>query len=357
MPPKLYGERINKVVNWMVERGERPLAIKQLLRSFYKSNLHEFQTMKELRTDLRTSLVETFGSSLLSLQPVSDKIGGQAAKVLLECYDKQKIEAVSLSFRNHKSICISSQVGCAFGCTFCESGKVGLKRQLLSSEITDQVSFFQSQEKLGSISFMGMGEPLSNPKVFDAISALTNPEQFGLSTSRINVSTIGIIPGLSKLNQVHPDVNLAYSLHCPFPDQRLELMPIQKAYPFSQVFDLLDERIKRTNNRVWIAYLLLQGVNDSLDHARALVNIIRSRTSELRYLYHINLLPYNAGRTPQGLQRVSDISAFRKVIEGAGISTSYRNSFGRTIDAACGQLYAEYESRSIRPTGIHSKSS
>jgi 23S rRNA (adenine-C8)-methyltransferase len=354
MPPKLYGERINKIINWMIESGESPLAMKQLTRGIYQSNINCFNDLKELKSDLRKRLVERFGERYCTLQPVTSQAADQATKVLFECNDKERIEGVSLAFRNHNSLCISSQVGCAFGCTFCESGKVGLKRQLTVSEITDQVYHFRSMGKLGSISFMGMGEPLSNPKVFDAISALTNKDQFGLSPSKINVSTIGIIPGITKLNTVHPNVNLAFSLHSPFPDQRRQLMPIEKAYPFVDTFKALDERIAKTKNRIWIAYLLLQGVNDSVDHARALVDIIKRRPAEIRYLYHINLLPYNPGRTPQSLKRVDDISAFHRIIDNAGIASSYRNSFGRSIDAACGQLFAEYESRTVSKAAIHS---
>ena len=352
--PKLYGERINKIVNWMLERGESPIAIKQLVRGIYKSSIPRFNDLKELRAELRRSLSDKFGDSYLTLAPVLSQEADQANKVLFECSDKERIEGVSLSFRNHNSLCISSQVGCAFGCTFCESGKVGLKRQLNSSEITGQVYYFKASGKLGSVSFMGMGEPLSNPKVYDAISALTNKDQFGLSPSRINVSTIGIIPGIVKLNSVHPNVNLAFSLHSPFPDQRRELMPIEKAYPFSDTLKVLDDRIAKTKNRIWIAYLLLQGVNDTVDHARALADLIKRRPAEIRYLYHINLLPYNPGRTPQGLRRVDDITAFHRIITNAGIASSYRNSFGRSIDAACGQLFAEYESRTISKSAVQS---
>ena len=353
MSSRLYGERITKIVNSMKEGNEKPIAIKQLLKAVYGSDINRFQDMRELSSDLRNRLTEKFGETFSSLKPVVVQDSPQASKVLFECYDSARIEAVSLSFRNHKSLCISSQVGCAFGCQFCESGKVGLKRQLTVSEITDQVHYFRSSQKLGSVSFMGMGEPLANPKVFEAISALTSPDQIGLSAGRINVSTIGIVPGIRKLTEVHPRVNLAFSLHSPFPDQRRELMPIEKAYPFIHTFDALDERILKTKNRVWIAYLLLKGVNDSADHARALVDIIKRRPIELRYLYHINLLPYNPGRTPQSLNRVDDITNFRKIVENAGIANSYRNSFGRTIDAACGQLYAEYESKTLRAPKVH----
>jgi adenine C2-methylase RlmN of 23S rRNA A2503 and tRNA A37 len=196
---------------------------------------------------------------------------------------------------------------------------------------------------------MGMGEPLANPKVFDAIAAITNPNQFNVSNSRVNLSTIGIIPGLVKLTERHPNINVTFSLHSPFPEQRVKLMPIEKVYPSKSVFEYLDERIRRTKNRVWVAYLLLDGINDSPNHARAIVDIIKSRPLEVRYLYHINLLPYNTARSvPGDLKRVSDIAVFKRIIDNAGISNSYRNSFGRGIDAACGQLYADYEARTVQ---------
>ena len=349
MNHKLFGERINKILNFLLDAGENSLVSKQLIRAVYQSRINEFQKMDQLPKISRSKLIEKFGPNFSSLTALTTKDADSANKVLLACHDNEKIEAVSLRFHNHQSLCISSQSGCAFRCSFCESGRVGLKRQLSVSEITDQVFHFQQFQKLGSISFMGMGEPLSNPRIFDSISALINPNQFAISPSRLNVSTIGIIPGIIKLNKIHPNVNLAFSLHSPFSEQRLTLMPIEKVYPFLNTLEVLDDRIRTTKNRVWLAYLLLEGVNDSEDHARALVDIIKRRSSDVRYLYHINLLPYNAGRTREdSLRRVSDISSFQKIIHKAGISNSYRNSFGRSIDAACGQLYAEYEAMSVR---------
>lgn len=348
MTRKLYGERINKVLNYLAEFGGSPVVAKQLVRAIYKSHINEFDKMVELPKSTRSALIDKFGPRFSSLIPVTSKDANFATKVLFACHDSEKIEAVSLNFRNHHSLCISSQSGCAFRCSFCESGRVGLKRQLSVSEVSDQVLHFQQLDSVGSVSFMGMGEPLSNPKIFDAISALTNPDQFGISPSRLNVSTIGIVPGILKLNREHPKVNLAFSLHSPFAEQRQKLMPIEKIYPFQNTLEVLDERIRNTKNRVWLAYLLLEGVNDSLDHARALVELVKKRPADVRYLYHINLLPFNPGRTPEeNLRRVDDISSFKSVISKAGISNSYRNSFGRAIDAACGQLYAEYEARSV----------
>ena len=200
---------------------------------------------------------------------------------------------------------------------------------------------------------MGQGEPLANPKVFDAISGLTHPEQFGLSPSRINVSTIGIIPGILKLTECHPACNLTYSLHSPFSDERQTMMPIEKVYPFRETFKALDSRIERTGNRVWIAYLLLEGINDSVDHAKALVDLISSRSAGVKYLYHINLLPYNRAKDVSDIMRkVPDITKFQRTIQKAGIANSYRNSFGKSIDAACGQLYSEHEAATIEPAGV-----
>jgi 23S rRNA (adenine-C8)-methyltransferase len=343
MKPKLYGDRINQIVNFLSDSGEAPRVAKQILQAIYKRGVLRFNDMSEINSAVRSKLVERFGDTVSTLTINTTKQGDSANKALLNCaIDGAKIEAVSLQFKNHQSLCISSQVGCAFGCAFCATGKVGFKRQLSSSEIADQVLLLKTSSV--SVSFMGMGEPLGNPKVFDAISALTNPIQLGISSSRVNISTIGIVPSIAILNERHPRVNLTYSLHSPFPEQRIELMPIERIYPFKSVFEQLDNRIKLTNNRVWIAYLLLEGINDSVDHARALVEYIRQRPVEIRYLYHINLLPYNEARSvPNQMKRVSNISEFKKVLDKASISNSYRNSFGRGIDAACGQLFAEYE--------------
>jgi adenine C2-methylase RlmN of 23S rRNA A2503 and tRNA A37 len=350
MIPKLYGERITKVLNFLAELGSKPRVGKQLLRAVYRNNITRFDNLHELSGDIRCKLTEKFGPSISALDCHTIQSGDQAIKALYTCIqDEAKIESVSLSFNNHKSLCISSQVGCAFGCAFCATGKIGLKRQLTVSEISDQLFHLKKPGESLSVSFMGMGEPLANPKVFDAISAITNPDQFNVSNSRVNISTIGIIPGLVKLTERHPNINVTFSLHSPFPEQRIKLMPIEKVYPSRNVFDYLDDRIRKTNNRVWIAYLLLEGINDSVDHARALVDILKSRPAEVRYLYHVNLLPYNTARNvPGDLRRVADIAAFKQILDKAGISNSYRNSFGRGIDAACGQLYADYEARTVQ---------
>lgn len=328
--------------------GEPRWRLRQVLQGIYAEHTHKWHNFEHLPVGLRMRLKERFGKYVLGYRPLSAREGDFAQKVLLESRrDAVRVEAVSLKFRTHRSLCISSQVGCAFQCAFCATGRVGLKRQLDADEICDQVLFFlQKGQKIDGVSFMGMGEPLANPRVFDALSVLTSPELFGISPRRLNVSTVGVIPGIMKLTEKFPQANLAFSLHSPFPEERNRLVPLNRMYPIAQVLEVLDQHIQLTGRRVWIGYLLMRGQNDSLEHARALAMLIRERPSHVRYLYHINLLPYNTGRAvPEHFARTdsTQVEAFRRVLQENSITSSFRNSFGHSIDAACGQLFADYE--------------
>lgn len=192
---------------------------------------------------------------------------------------------------------------------------------------------------------MGMGEPFANPdNVFEALGILTGPDYFGLSPRRINVSTVGIIPQIKRLTNDFPQVNLAFSLHTPFLKQRLELMPITKIYPIEDVMKSLDEHIKTTKRRVFLAYILLGGVNDTQEHAKALVDLIKNR-GEVSYLYHVNLIKYHPGPNDNAFKepKQEQINMFRRILEKNKITNTLRQSFGLKIFAACGQLYGGYE--------------
>jgi len=348
--------RCRQITEFLASRGEPAWRVKQVIHGIYKSHAAKWHSISGLPTGLQYHLKQRFGKFCLNWKPVSMSEGDFAQKALLESHrDQSRIEAVSLKFQTHRSLCISSQVGCAFQCSFCATGKVGLKRQLDADDIADQVMYFmQRGQKIDSVSLMGMGEPLANPKVFDALKVLTDPELVGLSRRRINVSTVGVVPGILRLTEELPQVNLAFSLHSPFPEERSKIVPLNRMYPMSQVFDVLDRRIQKTGRRVWIGYLMLRGENDSQDHARALVQLIKARPVESRYLYHVNLLPYNIARSVgDSFARASaeSIESFQQTLQQNGISSSFRNSFGSGIDAACGQLFAGYESK-----GVSSKS-
>jgi len=217
---------------------------------------------------------------------------------------------------------------------------------LTSDEITDQILhfYFQQGHSIDSISFMGMGEALANVQVFDALDVLTDPTMFALSPRRISISTIGIIPSIKKMTLNYPQVNLTFSLHSPFNEQRSKLMPINDRYPLLDVMDTLDEHIRITSRKVYIAYIMLPGVNDSIDHAKEVVRLLKGRYKEGR-LYHVNLIRYNPTvSSPLRFGEVDEghVVHFYKKLKSSGINVTIRSQFGIDIDAACGQLYGNY---------------
>lgn len=341
-----FSARFLRLKDILLRAGAPTYRIEQLIRQLYGGKVTAVADLKSLGTHAQRAVEAQFGPNLLTLKCISTSVAPRATKILFECNDGVKIEAVALKFASHTSLCISSQAGCSFNCSFCATGKIGLKRQLSVDEISDQVLYFQaSGVRADSVSFMGMGEPLANPRVFDTLKLLTSPKAFGLSARRLNISTSGVLPGIKKLNEQHPQVNLAFSLHSPFPEERNVLVPANRMYPFPEVFYLLDQRIASTGRRVWIAYLLLQGVNDSVEHAKALAALIRDRRRTIRHLYHVSLIEYNDAQGVSSSLRRADskrLKQFEEILDAASISHSRRNYFGRDIDAACGQQFAAY---------------
>ena len=267
---------------------------KQLLDAVFLQGIMRFEDMKLLPKTLREKLVEQFGETVVEIKAIHHEKSMQTDKVLFELSDGNRVETVGLFYKEGwNSFCISSQSGCGFGCKFCATGTLGLRRNLTVDEITDQILYFMQQGcSINSISFMGMGEPFANPQVFEALHDLTAPELFGLSQRRITISTIGIVPGIQKLTREYPQVNLAYSLHAPTDRLRETLMPITKTYPLGQVLDTLDQHIRQTNRKVFLAYIMLKDVNDSDRHAEQLTKLLFKHKKYLP-LYHLDLIPYN----------------------------------------------------------------
>ncbi|GAA3404220.1 Cfr family 23S rRNA (adenine(2503)-C(8))-methyltransferase [Paenibacillus hodogayensis] len=316
---------------------------KQVIDAIFKQSIGEYERMTMLPQSLRNELTRTLGPRVCSMAPVKEITSSQVSKVLYATKGGEFVEAVQLTYeRGWKSYCISSQCGCGFGCKFCATGTIGLKRNLTADEITDQLLHFRlNGHALDSVSFMGMGEALANPNVFTALTILTDPKLFGLGHRRITISTIGLLPGIDKLTREFPQVNLTFSLHSPFDDQRSELMPINDRFPIPDVLNALDRHIRHTGRKVYIAYILLRGVNDSIKHAEAVAGLLRGRGPG-EHLYHVNLIPYNSTEVTPERYRASDalqIEAFVQVLKSKGISITVRTQFGSDINAACGQLY------------------
>ncbi len=318
---------------------------RQILHGVFRQRIARFTDMAFLPRELRERLAQSLGESVLSLRPVRETCSGQADKLLFRLPGGGEVEAVRLRYRTGwDSYCLSSQCGCAFGCKFCATGAMGFRRDLTPEEIAEELLYFHLRGRaLNSVSFMGMGEPLANPGLFQALKLLTDPRLFGLGQRRITVSTVGVIPGIRRLTEEWPQVNLAYSLHAPTPELRKTLMPVENRWPMERVLEALDDHVRRTRRRVFLAYILLDGINDRPEHARALVRLLRLRPRELP-LYHVDLIPYNRTDRAEGLFSPPDrlrAEAFAQALKGGGISCSVRTQFGADIDAACGQLAAK----------------
>lgn len=252
--------------------------------------------------------------------------------------DYEPGEVDKREYRN--TVCVSSQIGCPLGCTFCATGQLGFLRNLSSAEIVEQVVFWQrllkaenSQEKVDNIVFMGMGEPFLNyPEFIKAVKFINNPETLNIGARRMSVSTAGLTEGIKKLAGEKLQINLAISLHAANDSLRQKLMPVAKKYPLADIFKAVDDYIKKTGRRVMFEYLMIKGINDSPQDAENLARLMR------RPLYLLNLIPYNDTGRFQTSSRET-INDFKNILEKAGVSVTVRLSFGSDIAAACGQLH------------------
>ncbi len=353
MEPSKY----DRIATRLAELGEPGYRARQVYDAVFRRQRGEFADMHPLPEALRADLAAELGPSILSLKPVAASTSPQVNNTLFETADGERVEAVLMRFEaGWTSLCVSTQVGCGLGCTFCATGAVGLRRNLTADEITDQVLAFQLEgEAIDSISFMGMGEALANRASFGAFELLTRDDLFNLGARRLSVSTVGIIPGMKRLTAEFPQINLTFSLHSPFPEQRQELIPVSRRYPLADCLEVLDHHVEVTGRKVYLAYLVLAGVNDSDDHLEALVDLVKERAHwETRF--HVNLVRFN----PLGIESPiaydsADESVMRRFLgrlEGAGVHATIRRSFGVDIDAACGQLYAKYQAhagRALKP--------
>jgi len=265
----------------------------------------------------------------------------KTVKALIDLDDGLKIESVLMKYKDKRnSVCVSSQVGCALGCVFCATGKMGFKRNLKIHEITNQVLFFarylkKKRKKITNIVFMGMGEPFLNYKnVMEAIRVLNDKQGFNLGVRHFSISTVGIIDGIKKLSNENLAINLAVSLHAADNDLRSKIVVANKTYPLLKILRAVDNYITKTGRKVMFEYVMIKDVNDKDRHAEQLARIMK------KPLYLVNLIAYN----PTGIFKPSSskrIKEFKKILEQKGVNVTQRYSFGHDIKAACGQLAGE----------------
>jgi 23S rRNA (adenine2503-C2)-methyltransferase len=327
------------VMDWVADRGFPVYRARQILRRLWQAPVATWADATELPALLRAELDREFPLPLLTPDTIQQSADG-TRKYLWRLTDGEAIESVLIPTGSRRTLCISSQAGCALGCTFCATGRMGFRRNLTPFEIAGQVReivLADPEEKPSNIVFMGMGEPLLNwPSVDIALSILNSPEGFEIGARHITVSTVGIIPGMLEFAKRPEQFRLAISLHAPTSPQRRGIMPIEKKYDLEAVLKAAEAFRKR----ITFEYVMIAGFNDTDRDADELARLAR-RTGAL-----VNILPLHPGGAPDLTPTtVSRIRLFADRLRNQGIEAVVRRSRGLDINAACGQLRVEVEKK------------
>lgn len=361
----LLGLNLAQLQAWLVARGEAAFRARQIYSWLYEHLATDFAQMSNLPKALRERLTEEACIGPLIVRSELNSKDDRTRKILLELADGKLVESVLMLYpplgdsSERATVCVSSQAGCAYGCTFCATGQMGFDRHLSAGEIVAQVLYFARELRAApwaarglpgskpishvtNIVLMGMGEPLHNyENVLQALRILNSPDGFHLGARHMTVSTVGLVPAIRKLSQEQLQVNLAISLHAPTDELRSRTMPVNRKYPIKDLLAACQDYIAATRRQVTFEYVLLAGVNDTPEYARLLGELL----APLRQFAHVNCIPVNATsadyRPPDG----DAIRAFRTILSAHGVSNTVRAERGDDIAAACGQLRTRFENR------------
>ena len=322
--------------------GERPFRARQLQNWIFRRRAGSFDEMHNLPVAFRERLkneFSLFASTIAGRQLARDR----TEKLLLQLADGENIECVLMRETRRRTVCISTQVGCAMGCVFCASGLLGVKRNLSTAEILDQIlrvdRLLKPRERLTNLVVMGIGEPLANlDGLLPALQRACDESGLGLSPRRITISTVGLPDRMRELAAQEKPFNLAVSLHAPDDELRSRLVPVNRGIGIEAILSAADHYFERTGRRVTYEYVLLGGVNDSLEHARQLSALLRGRNA------HVNLIPMNdVAELPFGVPSRPQLERFLQTLQHGGTNATIRKRKGADIDAACGQLRLQAE--------------
>lgn len=334
---------------YLSEHNKPKFHIKQIRQAVFQQNKSHFSEITTLPKALREELDSKF--KLTTFMLLESHKSGNTVKFVLKSDDGNVIESVLMLHRDgRRTVCVSSQVFCAVGCTFCATGANQFQRNLSTREIVEQVLFVarylkHKDERVTNVVFMGMGEPFLNyDKVVEAIKIFKSPDYFNIGARHITVSTSGIIPKIYAYTNANLKTRLAISLHAANDKLRTELMPINKPYPLKDLMAACDDFVEKTNKRVSYEYVLIRNVNDRLEHAKELVELLKGR------LAHLNLLIYNPHEFADfEMPFEEDVIAFRDYVQSQGIEVSIRKSMGDDISGACGQLSGKIVRKQAEP--------
>ena len=334
----LYGKTLAELQEICAEAGLARFVAKQIADWLYRKGIRSIDEMTNLSKAARAMLSEKFELGLRTPERVDESADG-TKKYLYRTAENEFVESAYIPDRERATLCVSSQAGCRMGCRFCATARLGLKHSLSTCDILNQIASLPERETLTNVVFMGMGEPLDNmDNVLRALEILTSDWGFGWSPTRITLSTAGVAKELRRFldsSQVH----LAISLHNPFHEERVEIMPIERAYPIRQVADILREYDFTHQRRVSFEYIVMSGLNDSSRHIKELCRLldgIKCRINLIRF----HKIPDSPYFSPSDEKMI----AFRDALTQRGIMTTIRASRGEDIKAACGLLSADNKS-------------
>lgn len=330
----------SELEGFIASSGKERYRSTQILRWLYQKGVQSIDEMTNLSKTFRQELKKaSFISTLHLLQIEQAKDGTN--KFLFQLDDGNRIESVLIPDKTRLTLCLSTQVGCALGCRFCLTGKIGWKRDLTSSEILNQIlsvrETLKGKASITNIVLMGMGEPLANYiNTMKAIKLMAHPDAFKFSSRRVTLSTVGLLPELEQLSQERITFRLAISLNASDEETRSLLMPINRRYPLKKVLEICQNFPLRPRTRITFEYVLLEGINDTSLHAKRLLKILRGIPSK------INLIPLNeAPGIPFKRPSEEKVKKFQEILMKGGFTAIVRTSKGAEISAACGQLQAK----------------
>ena len=330
----IYGIKRKDLEDYFLSIGEKKFKAVQIFEWIYQKKVNSFFEMSNIKKELQLKIHEDFDFSMISMKrKQEDKL---TKKYLFELADGNYIEAVLMEHDYGLSICVSSEVGCNMGCSFCESGRLKKVRNLETYEMVEQILLVEEdiKKRISSVVIMGIGEPLDNyDNVMDFIRIINDAKGIAIGARHITLSTCGIIPKIKDLMKENIQINLAISLHAPNSQLRSKLMPINKAYDLKELMEVVKEYIKVTNRRVTMEYIMLKGVNDNEIQASELAALLKGMN------VYVNLIPYN--ETNHIEYKRADktvVMKFYDILKKKGINVTIRKEFGSNIDAACGQL-------------------
>lgn len=341
VPDSLVGKTRLELKEVLENRSDAGLRSKQLCWHLYRRAEDQLEKMGDLPQALREELATRFVAQPLTTATHRKSTDG-VEKLLVHNGDGQVYECVLLPYADRVSCCISSQVGCPMGCTFCATGLGGFDRNLTAGEIVGQYLMLQrlTERRISHVVFMGMGEPLLN--LDNVVKALhLFKDEVGLSMRHLTVSTVGLVPQIKKLAEMKLPIHLALSLHSPLDAVRDRLMPVNHRWPIAEVVQTMRDYQQATGRKVTFEYLLIKDVTDTPDQAEALARLMKGFPNV------VNLIPFNWVDTDQGFARPTReaVRKFRGILEGRGINVTERTERGHDIAAACGQLAGQHAGR------------